>query len=140
MFSLRKKPLMSLPLAFKAELFRVVMKFATVGVINTAFSYGVFLLLLQIDLNYLLCSALSYVLAVILSFFLNKSWVFSNKSHIEVSLIIKFLVINLLSLFSSIITIYILHDKLNVIVELSQVGATCVVMLINFVLYKKLFK
>ena len=122
------------------ELLKVVMKFATVGLINTLFSYMLFLFLFYIGVNYIYSSIISYVSAVILSFFLNKNWVFSSDRNSKESLLSKFILINIFSLICNTLTIYSLHEKMGLLVELSQICAVGVVMLINFIMYKKLFK
>jgi putative flippase GtrA len=68
----------------KTRLFDVkFLKFLLVGTINTIFGTGIMLLLYNLaNFGYWRSSAVSYILASILSFFLNKSFTFRNKESI----------------------------------------------------------
>ncbi len=73
----------------KKELFDIkFLKFVLVGIINTIFGTGIMFLLYNLTyLGYWGSSALSYILASILSFFLNKNFTFrNNESTVKTAL------------------------------------------------------
>jgi len=79
--------------------FAVVFKYAVVGCLGTAIDLGslyVFVDLLNIHL--LVSTALSFVLAVINNFALNKYWTFQNKSNNIRKQFIKFLLVSMIGL------------------------------------------
>ena len=65
----------------KKRLFDIkFLKFLLVGIINTIFGTGIMFLLYNLaSFGYWRSSAVSYILASILSFFLNKNFTFKNK-------------------------------------------------------------
>lgn len=56
-------------------------KFLIVGGLNTAFSYGIYALFIFVGLNYLLASALSFVISIIVSFKMHGKFVFSDRPN-----------------------------------------------------------
>ena len=114
-------------------------KFIIVGMSNTATSYLIFIVLQLLFNNYILSATLSYLLILIKSFFLNKTWVFKSNRPISLKLTLYFLFINLFSLASNLVILVLLTDSLNFNVYLSQVIALLVTMGINFNGYNILF-
>ena len=75
------------------------LRFLVAGAINTVVSYLLFYVLIIIGLYYVVASIFSYTIATLVSYFLNKSWVFGKREN-SLTLISWFVVINLSSLFN----------------------------------------
>lgn len=80
-------------------MFSQFLKFAVVGVANSAIHYGVFLITYRfMDMHYLAASALGYCLGLLNSFICNKQWTFRTAGTDTKVEFTRFLVVNLLSL------------------------------------------
>ena len=58
-------------------------KFALIGVLNTLVGYGIYSLLLCLKFHYLAALLISFLFAVLNSYFWNKYWVFSSSHHFK---------------------------------------------------------
>ena len=58
-------------------------KFALIGVLNTLVGYGIYYLLLCLKFHYLAALLISFLFAVLNSYFWNKYWVFSSSHHFK---------------------------------------------------------
>ena len=75
------------------------MKFALVGVLNTAIHYGVFYSLYEfVGLYYVLASGIGFGLAVTNSYFCNKFWTFKSRGSDVRREFTKFFIVNSVSL------------------------------------------
>lgn len=111
-----------------------IIRFLIVGVVVVLFNLS--LLYLFTDLFhvwYLISSVLSWVLAVILNFTLQKKWVFNNNSigHLKKQFII-YIGVSLAYLLANTSMMYILVSGLHAQYLLSQTGIICVLATINF--------
>ncbi len=80
--------------------YAVFFKYAVVGCIGTALDLGtLYIFVGLLHLHLLLSTAMSFVLAVINNFLLNKYWTFQNKSANIRKQFIKFLIVSVLGLF-----------------------------------------
>ncbi len=116
-----------------------VLKFAIVGGINTAVSYLSFVLLTLLNVNYMVSSTCSYLIAVAVSYLLNKRWTFKSSKKTSPLLLSQFVMINLLSLGVNLIVLYLLVEKVSVNIYLAQAIAIIFSMIFNYVGYKWLF-
>lgn len=80
-------------------------RFGLIGLLNTAIDFGVFNLLIVLfglsasdSSRYAIFKSISFTVAVIHSFFLNKHWVFKNKTSINTHQVGKFFAINIVGL------------------------------------------
>ena len=81
------------------------LRFSAIGILNTLVDFGIFnLLIISLGLSandaprYALFKSISFVVAVINSFFLNKQWVFRHSADTKLHEIGKFFAINLVGL------------------------------------------
>lgn len=112
------------------------LKFGAVGFFNTLITVVTFNILVILGLNYVLSNILGYTFGIINSFYWNKKWVFKSNSG-EINIIFKFVIVNLVTLGLNTILLYLLVDHLHIRYFLSQLVATAVGMVINFILNKK---
>lgn len=112
------------------------LKFGAVGFFNTLITVVTFNILVILGLNYVLSNILGYTFGIINSFYWNKKWVFKSNSG-EINIIFKFVMVNLVTLGLNTFLLYLLVDHLHIRYFLSQLVATAVGMVINFILNKK---
>jgi len=92
-----------------------MMKFAAVGVLNTALDYGLFYLF------FALCSwdknpaqIVATALAMTNSYLLNRYWTFGKSGHVQSVEIGKFIFVNILALLTTLLCLYVFYDLLHV--------------------------
>ncbi len=114
------------------ELLRLF-RFGATGVLNTAVDYGTFFVLAQLcGVNIYLSQFLSYSIATLNSYFVNKKWTFQREGMFATREFVKFLAVNLVSLGASLLLMYLLHDLLGIHKMLAKVLTAFVTIPINF--------
>jgi len=131
---LMKNPLKMNNLSLTKNFFQFI-KFSLVGVLNTAVDFGIFTFLNYLfgEQYYRISQIISYSCAVFNSYYLNKSWTFQAGHRFNLIEMIKFLTINLISLGVSLFFLTLFHEKYQIEVLWSKVGATFFSVLINFI-------
>jgi putative flippase GtrA len=90
-----------------AELLRIV-KFGSVGLMNTAVDYGVwFILYYLIKLPLLICQTAGYLTGTANSYIMNSVWTFGTERLWDRNRIFKFVVVNAASYLSSLAVIWL---------------------------------
>lgn len=105
--------------------------YGTNGIINTAFTYGLFLLISNY-IDYRISIALAYIPGIYLSYLLNGKIVFKNKGRIGV-----FAIVNTAMFLLNLTITWILVQDIHVSKELAQLFAIGVVFLTGFLLNKR---
>ncbi|HXW68614.1 MAG TPA: GtrA family protein [Dissulfurispiraceae bacterium] len=117
--------------------YAVFLKYAIVGCIGTALDVGslyVFVGLLHINL--LIAAALSFILAVVNNFILNKHWTFQNKSSNVRKQFIKFLIVSMIGLLLTEIFMSLLVYGLKLWYITSKLVTSVLVLMWNFLANK----
>lgn len=84
-----------------------IVKFSIVGIVNTAIDFGILNFLIQVfSWNVLPANTVSFSLAVINSYFLNKCWTFRDRRSINLKQFSSFILVSLIGLGLSNILIY----------------------------------
>ncbi|CAM3574284.1 GtrA-like protein [Vibrio aerogenes CECT 7868] len=112
-------------------------RFLIAGVMNTLFSYLVFILLYWLFPNYISASVISYLAGMMMSFFLNRNFVFQATA--QRGQLPGFILVNMAALGCSVVALHLQVQLLYLPVYVAQVIATGVSMLINFGGYKMVF-
>lgn len=120
-------------------------QFNLVGILNTAVDFSVFSLLILVGMNRFVAQPLSYSCGITNSYFWNKYWTFQAKSQIKVKEVLKFILVNLVSLGVSIVLFYLFDNIFSEIpllqhrlifiemnVLLTKILATFGAMVVNF--------
>lgn len=108
-------------------------KFGITGVINTGVDWLVFTLLCEIfKLDPKFSQVISQFIAIINSYIINKNWTFKNNKKYRASEIIKFLLVQGISLCIGYLGMFILHDNLGLNEYLSKVIISGVTVIINY--------
>jgi putative flippase GtrA len=110
-------------------------KFGIVGLGNTLITFIVYFILVKLSVYYVIANIIGYIAGVINSFFWNSSWVF-KKSKRDLSLLIKFVIVNLITLAITSFILYIGVDKLNMSKYVAQIISTLIGILFNYTLNK----
>lgn len=106
-------------------------KFGLVGVLNTLIQILIFNILQIINFDLVLANSIGYLFGMINSYLWNNIWVFKAKSK-EIITVVKFIVINLITLFINNILLLLLVDNLNFNTSISQIVSIIFTMSINF--------
>lgn len=111
-----------------------LVKFGLVGIANTLIDFGIFVLLHgYLQVFYALAQVVSYSCGMVNSYFLNKFWTFQSRKAIQLSEVVKFVVVNILSLGVSLVLLYLVRGRGNWGVVESKILATSGSLLVNFV-------
>lgn len=110
-------------------------KFGIVGLGNTFITFIVYFILVKLNVYYVTANIIGYMAGVINSFFWNSSWVF-KKPQRNLSLLIKFVIVNLITLAITSFILYIGVDRLNISKYVAQIISTLIGIMFNYTLNK----
>ena len=102
------------------------------GIINTLITYPLFIFLSNI-IDYRLSIVILYPLGILISYFLNKKFVFKK----EKGNIIIFSIVMIAMLFTNLSITWILVELGNISKEISQALAICIAFIVGFLLNKR---
>jgi len=112
-------------------------RFALVGVLNSAIQYLIFLFLYSlIGTQYLLASIIGYIAGMINSYILNRRWTFGSRSQKLLTELGRFVAVNLISLGVNLGLLFLLVSTGVMAPQWAQVLAIAGSTLVNFVLNK----
>ncbi|MCI9271484.1 MAG: GtrA family protein [Dorea sp.] len=124
----------------KKSLLQQIIRFGFVGGGAFIIDYGIMIFLTEIaGMNYLVSSAISFLVSVIFNYILSIKWVFNvlcEKSQAQELTV--FMILSLIGLGINQLIMWLTVDKLHIFYMLAKIGATAVVMVYNFVT-RKLF-
>ncbi len=125
------------PLVQSRPAVKQFVKFSLVGVVNTATSVSVYLVMSRpAGLDPLIANAIAFMLAVTVSYNLNKRWTFRDQQRAFVRQYSRFFLISLIGLGLSEVIIYAVHRALGVHDLIAFFTAVGVVMFWNFLANK----
>lgn len=113
------------------------LKFLISGVINTLVTYGLYLAFLII-MEYKAAYTLSYVLGILLSYFLNTFFVFKEK--VSLLKFIKFPVVYLAQYLMNLVILLLLVEYINLSAEIVPIIAIFITLPITYFLSKIIIK
>lgn len=120
---------------------RHISRFSVIGVINTLVDFTVFTVFNGfIGVNYTFSQVIGYSCGVINSFIFNKKWTFSDANNNKgiYKELVKFIIVNSVSLMVTLVSMKILVKDLKVNVYISKIIVTFIAQAINFLSYKLL--
>ena len=104
-------------------------KFLTVGAVNTLLDYGLFYLFLSVcGLDKNLSQIFATALAMTNSYLVNRYWTFEKTGGVQGGEIVRFIIVNLLSLLTTLLClnlfydIFALHEVLNRLLSAFGIG------------------
>jgi len=110
-------------------------RFAIVGCIGVGFNYSIFYILYRfININYIASSAIGYISAIFLAFFLNRHFTFNHRDEgvNHVISMAKYFVVNLFSLTCGLFFLRFLVEILGIIPEISAILNVSLTAVLNF--------
>lgn len=119
--------------------YKRLIRFAIVGCINTGVDFLTFTLLHSaFQTDKLICQAAGYSMGVANSFILNKLWTFEShgSKHESSRELLKFIVVNAVSLGVSLLGLQILNGNLKINVYISKAAVTVLAQAVNYLGYK----
>lgn len=118
-----------------AALLRQAVRFALVGVLNTAVDYGVYALLILFAFfqrNYLLAQILGYACGLCNSLFFNKRWTFAQRERMTGRQLVCFVAVNLAALGVSSSLLFVLREGLWMNLYGAKLLSTAGSLFVNF--------
>ncbi|MCD2502889.1 GtrA family protein [Clostridium sp. NSJ-145] len=113
-----------------------IIKFGSVGVMNTLINWIIFFVLNKIGIYYMIANIIAYSIATVNSYFWNSIWVFKYNNSSKLKSSIKFILLNLWGGSINTGLLYLLVDKLSIDKMISLVIVTGIVMIINYIVNK----
>lgn len=114
------------------ESFRSFVVFGLVGVLNTAVDVAVFTLLTWLHLPWLIAQVVAYGCGVMNSFLMNRKWTFKQQEKTSPKELIRFILLNLLTLGLTTVCMMFLHEQMGAPLWISKGTGTLVGLVFNF--------
>lgn len=120
------------------NLFQII-KYGFFGVITTIINLLLFYLLIKIGVHYLLSNAISYFIAVVLSYYLNNKYVFNYKEkQSEIKKLVKFIIVRITSLGLDSACLWFCVTLMNYDAFLSKIFISTVIIIVTYTVNKTL--
>lgn len=116
-----------------------IIKYGFCGFVTTAINLILFWILEKVGLHYLVANVVSYIIAVLINYFLNKKFVFytQGKTRCENCYeILKYFGVRLFSLLIDSTLFYIIVDTLKVNVYVGRIALSIAIIMMTFVINK----
>ncbi|EJG0887387.1 GtrA family protein [Vibrio parahaemolyticus] len=113
-----------------------IVKFGSVGILNTLVSYLVFCVLIYFDVYYLTSSVLSFLVGSAFSYIMNSRYTFSVCANVRS--FFKFITITAGSLFLSVLLLYIFKSTVGIHVLIAQILVVLIRFPIVYLLIKRM--
>ncbi|BBH20743.1 putative membrane protein YngA [Paenibacillus baekrokdamisoli] len=109
-----------------------MLKFGSVGLINTVVDIAVFTLLTTLGVTAIVAQVISYSCGVLNSYYMNRSWTFQKKKQVRGQWL-KFLVVNLISLAVITVLLSLLHEHTELPLFFCKLIATAFSVVLNYI-------
>jgi putative flippase GtrA len=112
-------------------------RYLLVGGSSFLLEYGLFYILLELcSINYLIANSIVYSTVTVINFALNRLWTFRSTKNLrlQISLYLSLIMFNFIA---SNVMLYILTGQLHIPPLWSKIGVMVMLVLWNFVIYKK---
>ena len=109
-------------------------KFALIGLLNTAVHYAVFIACYRIiNINLIMATTIGYCAGMLNSFLMNRSWTFQMSGRFKFSEFYRFVAVNLVALIVNSLSLYFFVAVCGIVEEVSQIVAIVFSLLINYI-------
>lgn len=112
-----------------------IIRYIIAGILTTIVSIVSYNLLRNINIDYKICTILSWILAVIFAYFINKLFVFKSQKN-NIKEFINFILARLLSLFIEFIFMMIMVDLININDRIAKLIVQFIVLVLNYIFSK----
>lgn len=115
-----------------------IIRFGMVGFLCFFIDYGLLLALTELGgINYLVSSAISFSVSVVVNYLLSMKFVFQAKEReSRLHEFVLFVILSLIGLGINQLVMWFAVEKLGIWYQLSKIGATAIVMIYNFITRK----
>ncbi|GAC91513.1 YngA protein [Anoxybacillus flavithermus NBRC 109594] len=110
----------------------MLVRFAVVGIGNTLVDFVVFFFLASTGVPYVFSQVCSYSAGMMNSYVWNRTWTFQVRKKASVQEFLQFIFINLVSLSTTIVLLYLLRQSAGMPLFSSKAVATVAGMAVNF--------
>jgi putative flippase GtrA len=112
-----------------------IIRFGMVGFLCFFIDYGLMLGLTELaGINYLISSAISFTVSVIVNYLLSMKFVFEvRKRDNRAKEFILFVFLSIIGLGINQLVMWVCVEKIGIIYQISKIGATAIVMVYNFI-------
>lgn len=118
--------------------YKEIINYIIVGGCTTIVSIVSYFLFRLVINNYLICTILSWIVAVIFAYFTNRIFVFNSKDKNVLLEFIKFIMARILSLLSELFVMFILVDLIKIDDKISKIIVQFIVLVLNYI-FSKIF-
>lgn len=121
------------------ERFREILRFGITGGISFIVDYGILLILTSyFGVNYLISSAISFTMSVIVNYYLCKLWAFEGASHNnDKKVVIVFLGSSVIGLGFNQVFMWLFVSIISIDYRVAKVITTILVMIWNYIMKRK---
>lgn len=112
-----------------------IIRYIIAGILTTIVSIASYNLLRNINIDYKICTILSWILAVIFAYFINKLFVFKSQKN-NIKEFINFILARLLSLFIEFIFMIIMVDLISINDRIAKLIVQFIVLVLNYIFSK----
>ncbi len=109
-----------------------LLRFLTVGVVNTLLTLAIIYLLMHLGIDYRVANAAGYGIGFVVSFVLNRNWTFTHSGGLLASFA-RWVVVAAVAYGGNLATVVLLHQWLGVDARLAQLGGMPVYTLLSYV-------
>lgn len=110
-------------------------KYGFFGLLSTGINFLLLYILMKMGVYYIVSNIISYIIAVYLSYYFNKWWVFSSGEEVDKSIVkIKYFFIRIISLFIDSILLYLCVDMLRKDIFVSKVLISILIIFVTYLI------
>lgn len=125
----------------RKHLYIQIFKFVVVGGIATLIDWAIYYILFNyFHIFPLISNIISYSISVIYNFIMSVKWVFDTKNKSMKRLLLEFIILSLIGLIISEFIIWFFLELLSFNSFIAKILSTLIVMVINFILRKKVLE
>lgn len=118
--------------------YKEAVNYLIVGGLTTVVSICSYYLFRIFIKEYIICTVLSWIFAVLFAYFANRKYVFHSKEQNILKEFVEFIFSRLLSLLAEVATMYILVDFLSIPDRISKIIVQVIIVILNYI-FSKLF-
>lgn len=118
--------------------YKEAVNYLIVGGLTTVVSICSYYLFRLFIKEYIICTVLSWIFAVLFAYFANRKYVFHSKEQNILKEFVEFIFSRLLSLLAEVATMYILVDFLSIPDRISKIIVQVIIVILNYI-FSKLF-
>ena len=125
----------------RKHLYIQIFKFVVVGGVATLIDWAIYYILFNyFHIFPLISNIISYSISVIYNFIMSVKWVFDTKDKSMKRLLLEFIILSLIGLIISEFIIWLFLELLSFNSFIAKILSTLIVMVINFILRKKVLE